>query len=84
MVPHFTREILWVPETASWAPSVCYTEDEVKEKYHGVVLAKGWRPFKKEHPWKAVVTAAPMELCRSCKKGIVPLADTEASEEERC
>lgn len=84
MTTHWKSQILWIPETASWAPSVSYTEDEVIEKYHGVILARGWRPFKKNHPWKAVVTAAPMDFCRTCQKGIVSLADTEEPEEEHC
>lgn len=77
MVTHFTREILWIPETAKYAPSVLYTEEEVQNDCHGFILARGGRFFKKNHPWKNVVSAAPMYVCRTCKKGIACLDDTD-------
>ena len=77
MVTHVTREILWIPETSKCAPSVFYTKEEIEEKYQGFILAKGGRIIKKQHPWKNLVTAAPMYVCRACKKGITCLNNTD-------
>lgn len=80
MVTHVMRDILWIPQTAEWAPFAFYTREEIEERYNGLVLTQGGRVFKKQHPWKSVVSVAPMDICRDCKKGIYSFDDAEEKE----
>lgn len=76
MATTYKRGIFWLPEAANIRFFDLLAEYEVAEEHHGIVLAVGGQPLKKQHPWKKLLTAAPMYVCRTCKKAIASFDDT--------
>ena len=76
MATTYKSGIFWLPETTNFRFFDLLAEYEVVKEHGGIVLAIGGQPFKKKHPWKKLLTAAPMYVCRTCKKGITSLDDT--------
>ena len=72
VMTHPLYAMFWLPETADRVPRLIDRES-VQEEQNGMLLAPGGQILKKEYPWKRIVTAKEMYVCRECGKGVVDL-----------
>lgn len=72
VMAHFRSNIYWLPETAENIPFLM-DEEGIEKQRHGFILSDGAHILKREHPWKTLVTAKEMYVCRKCGKGVVDL-----------